>query len=145
MLLFIPYKVPSSKNSRMMTSGGKFIASKATQDWKKRTRQYWSILRKDFVQQCIGKEGILIVGFHFVRGTKHRWDFINPLQTVQDEMTAHQWISDDNADIMLPVPLKVNGEYWSYDKDKPGVYIKVLSSIEEATFNFTTENHAKYV
>jgi hypothetical protein len=38
---------------------------------------------------------------------------------------------------MLPLPLKVDGNYWSYDKNHAGVYIKVLSTPEEANFNFS--------
>jgi len=137
MLIFIPGAVPSSKNSRIRTKSGLFIASKATQTWRKNTMQYWSLYRRAFVEQCIGKSQPFFVGLHFVRGTKHRWDFINPCQTVQDEMTHHGWIADDSVEEMLPLPLMVDGSYWSYDKNHAGVYIKVLSTPEEANFNFS--------
>lgn len=143
MLIFIPGAVPSSKNGRIRTKSGLFIASKATQHWRKITLPLWTHNRRAFVEQCIGKDAPFIVGMHFVRGTRHRWDFINPCQTIQDEMTYHQWLADDNVEHILPVPLKVNGQYWSYDKNNPGVYIKVLSSIEEAAFNFQTDNHVQ--
>jgi len=137
MLIFIPGKTPSSKNSRIRTRSGLFIASKATQLWRKFSATHWTRLRKEFVEQCIGKDAPVFVGMHFVRGTKHKWDFNNPCQTIQDEMTFHKWIEDDDSSIMLPVPLKIDGAFWSYDKINPGCYIRVLSSIEEAGINFS--------
>lgn len=72
------------------------------------------------------KELPLRIGFHFVRKTKHKFDQINPLQTIQDEMVRYGWIEDDNITILIPEPLLVDGTYFTYDPDTPGVYIKVL-------------------
>jgi hypothetical protein len=70
------------------------------------------------------------IGLHFVRGTNHKWDFINACQTVQDIMTSANWIYDDNFDEIYPVPFKIgwkgNDNYYSIDKISPGVYIKVF-------------------
>jgi len=134
-VFFIPGAVPSSKNSRIMTRSGMFIASKATQKYRKNTVPYWEKYRAAFKKLMNGKELPVIVGMHFVRGSRHRWDFINPAQTIQDEMTKAGWIEDDNADIILPVPLNINGKYWSYNKSKPGVYITILSSFCEGIIN----------
>ena len=137
MLIFIPGAVPSSKNGRTFNIEKRHsFASAATTKWRKNTAWYWSILRKEFVQQCIGKEKPLLIGMHFVRGSKHTWDFNNPCQTVQDEMVKNGWINDDNVENMFPLPLKVDDKLWSYDKENPGVYIRVLSSLEELTYNF---------
>jgi len=38
-------------------------------------------------------------------------------------MVKFGWITDDNADEMIPIFLK-----FEYNKDKPGVYINVLKS-----------------
>ena len=40
-------------------------------------------------------------------------------------MVKHEWLEDDNIHEMIPVPFKINKKYTSYNKDKPGVYIKV--------------------
>lgn len=140
MLIFIPGSVPSSKNSRIRTKSGLFIASKATQLWRKNTAPFWSKYRKEFVEQCIGKELPLFVGMHFVRGTHHNYDFVNPVQTIQDEMVHNGWIPDDNVGVLYPVPMMVDGKYSSYDKNNSGVYIRVYASIEEALFNFKKES-----
>ncbi len=68
----------------------------------------------------------LRVGFHFIRKTRHKYDWPNPLQTVLDEMVRYGWIEDDNIDVIVPYPLKVKGQYTTVDKDNPGVIIKVL-------------------
>jgi len=55
-------------------------------------------------------------------------------------MTKAGWIEDDNAEIILPVPLNINDKYWSYDKTKPGVYITVLNSFCEGIINPTDDD-----
>ena len=70
----------------------------------------------------------LQLGLHFVRGSKHKWDFHNPCHILLDLMTAFDIIPDDNVDYVLPFPLEINGSYWSYNKETPGVYIKILNS-----------------
>jgi len=65
------------------------------------------------------------IQFTFVRGSKHKFDYVNPLQTVLDEMVTFGWLEDDNADEVKPY----FGQY-SYDKEKPGVWITVLKDLE---------------
>jgi len=40
-------------------------------------------------------------------------------------MVHAEWLEDDNITEMVPFPFKIKGEYSTYSKDKPGVYIKV--------------------
>lgn len=61
------------------------------------------------------------IGFTFIRGSKHKFDYINPAQTVQDDMVKHGWIEDDHADFIIPV-----FERYTYDKKNPGVIIEIL-------------------
>ncbi len=37
------------------------------------------------------------------------------------------FIEDDNMDWIIPMPFKIKGEWYSYNKEEPGVYIKVLN------------------
>ena len=117
---FIPGNVPSSKNSRQWT-GKYFIASKSTQNWRKETSQYWDSYRDEFLEHVESTPHPLRISFKFIRGTKHKFDYVNPLQTVQDEMVHHGWLEDDNADILIPV-----FEQFEYNKDNPGVVITLL-------------------
>ena len=122
---FIPGNVPSSKNSRQWT-GKYFIASKSTQKYRKDTEQFWKLYKDEFVEHLESLSKPYLIFFEFVRGTKHKFDYINPLQTIQDEMVNHGWLSDDNADEIIPgiVP-------YSYSKDQPGVRIHLLEKDEQ--------------
>lgn len=119
--IFISGNVPSSKNGKIWT-GKRFIWSKACQKYTKNTREEWLKYRKKFIELSKGKEFPLVVEFQFIRGSKHKFDYPNPLQTVLDLMVKYSWISDDNADVIFPV-----FKTYSYDKGNPGVYIKILN------------------
>lgn len=45
------------------------------------------------------------------------------MQTVQDEMKKFGWIEDDNMDELIPIPVPVKGNWYTYDKNNPGVFI----------------------
>lgn len=121
MRLFIPGNVPSSKNSRQWT--GKFsVESKTVKRYRKDTKLIYQSLSHQFRKATKDLPKPLIIGFEFVRGSRRRFDYINPLQTVQDFMVAYGWMEDDNSDILLPRFLP-----YSYDKEKPGVYITLES------------------
>jgi hypothetical protein len=67
----------------------------------------------------------MIISFHFVRATKHKFDFHNMVQIIADLLVAHDFIKDDDMDHFIPMPFKVKGEWYTYDKENPGVWIKV--------------------
>jgi hypothetical protein len=126
--IFIPGNVPSSKNSKQMIFKGKgsplLLWSKTAQKYVKDTQYYWidnsNVFEQEYFWKTEGKIP-LKVSFKFIRGSRHKFDYVNPLQTVLDLMVRYKWIPDDNADIILPV-----FEPYSYDKDNPGVIIKIL-------------------
>jgi len=119
--IFIPFNTPSSKNSKQWT--GKFLVSnKNTQKCKKDTKKYWEENKADFLEQLKGLPKPYNIEFTFIRKSKHKFDYINPMQTVADEMVHHGWIEDDNVDEIKPF----FGNY-KYDKNTPGVIIKVLN------------------
>lgn len=124
---FIPGHVPSSKNSRVLTQQGLFIASKAVQKYRKNSKEDWRSLAKEFRQRVKDKEAPIKIGFHFVRKTRHKYDWVNPLQTVLDEMVKHHWVSDDNIEVIIPVPFTRSGSYTTYDPKTAGVHIRVYS------------------
>lgn len=78
------------------------------------------------IKQAEIKSYPLLLGMHFVRNSKHKWDFNNANQIILDLMTALDIIPDDNTQFILPFPLLINDKYWDYDKENPGVYIKLL-------------------
>lgn len=122
---FIPYNTPSSKNGRVWT-GNHLIPSKATQKWRKLTKHAWETHKDIFLNAIKDINPPYYIEFTFIRGSKHKFDYPNPLQTVLDEMKARGWIEDDNADIIKPY----FGDY-RYDKNNPGVIIKILDKEDD--------------
>lgn len=72
-----------------------------------------------------GKQFPLVFGIHFVRKKKGRADFLNLAQFV-DLLIAGGVIPDDDMEHFFPAPLEINGKLVSYDKNNPGVWIKVF-------------------
>ena len=118
--IFIPGNVPSSKNSKQWT--GKFlISSKNTLQWRIDTKVFWEKYKQDFLDMVKDLPKPYKVEFTFTRKSKHKFDYVNILQAPLDEMVKYGWIDDDNADEIKPY----FGDY-SYDKDNPGVTIKII-------------------
>jgi hypothetical protein len=117
--IFIPGNVPSSKNSKQWT--GRFMVwSKTSQKYKKDTKVFWEGFKDQFKEYVENKHKPYCVHFKLIRGSKHKFDYPNPLQTLLDLMVEYGWLDDDNADEVIPV-----FEPYEYNKDKPGVIIKV--------------------
>jgi len=116
---FIPGNVPSSKNSRRWT-GKYFIASKTVMKYRKETEKLFKADAVSFQREFSKYELPVYVHFTFIRGTRHKFDYINPAQTVQDDMTKHGWIEDDNCEFIIPC-----FEEYKYDKENPGVIIEI--------------------
>ena len=99
------------------------MSSKATTKYRKETAKYYDQFRKGFRKQLAKLELPVKISFKFIRGSKHKFDYINPAQTVQDDMVKHHWIDDDNCENILPV-----FEPYEYDKKNPGVEIKLIKN-----------------
>lgn len=140
-LIFIEGNVPSLKNSKQfipsrVTKNGKIIRSMlipsktVTKYLKSYEYQFMGRQpRLDFINNTNEMQPKLI-GFHFVRGSKHKFDFGNACQIIQDLMVKHGWIEDDNMDFLIPIPFPMNGLWYSYNKLNPGVYIKIIKKGE---------------
>lgn len=170
-MIFIPGNVPSVKNTKTYTNKGVFhsktvrkylqkIGIKNYRPTEKKDKKTGVITpkleeyktRPNFFRLSVQNyfDGIkypAIVGFHFVRGTRHKADFHNLVQIVADLLTAHDFIEDDNMTYITPVPMFINGQVFTYSKENPGVYVKILSKAkaQELTklLGFNQENKAK--
>ena len=129
-VFFCPTGTPSSKNSRRWT-GSRFLPSKATELWREETKDWWEGNKDKFLNELSGLEKPYLIGMHFVRKSKHKFDVINPMQSVQDEAVKYEYIDDDNADEMIPFPLSLDKKWYTYDKENPGVYIKIIKNKED--------------
>lgn len=144
-LIFIPFNTPSLKNSKIKTSRGIFPSKTVTKYLRNLGIKSYSSSKKE-VEEYVKKDNIfretfellkwkkpketLILGFHFTRGTRHKCDFGNMCQIILDLMTAHDFIEDDNMDYLIPIPMAINEKWYTYDKDCPGTYLKVLNNEE---------------
>jgi Endodeoxyribonuclease RusA len=117
---FIPGNVPSSKNGRRWT-GKYFIASKTVVNYRKTSKAYYEQYADEFKKAIANCTLPVRIGLTFIRNSRHKFDYINPAQTVQDDMVNYGWIDDDNADVIIPVFIE-----YVYDKKNPGVMIELL-------------------
>jgi len=143
--IFIPGNVPSLKNSKIKTARGIFpsktvmkylrslgiqkysVSKKEVIGFKTRDNLFENLRSSWFKLTGEGRPDPIVVGIHFVRGTRHRFDFHNATQIIADLMVAHDFINDDDMDSFIPMPLKAKGKWYSYNKECPGVYISVLN------------------
>lgn len=120
------YNVPSKKNSRQnFVRNGKQISipSKIHAQYVKMTDMQYKAFGKEF-RKAVETLGIglpLRVEFTFVRDSHRRFDYCNACQTCEDLMVSNSWIDDDSANHLIPV-----FNPYEYDKNNPGVKIKIL-------------------
>ena len=155
-MIWIPGSVPSLKNSKVKTNRGifssptvnKYLRSIGIQSFsskhkivkgyvdKSRPNQI-ELIREQFEQMKVGKENPIFIGYHQVRKTKALFDFNNSVEIIQDLLTAHDLIEDDNVQFVFPIPMSITGElptlqnlrtkqWYSVDKENPGVWLKVF-------------------
>ena len=155
-MIFIPGNIPSLKNSKVKARNGifssptvsKFLRSLGIQGFnsrKKTVKGYVALdrpnkfeaLREQFARMKKGKGDPLIIGYHQVRNSKRLFDFSNSVEVLQDLMTAHDFIEDDNVKYVFPVPMTIDGHLpvegkvrdeplYSVDKENPGVWIRLF-------------------
>ena len=77
---FIPGSVPSSKNGKRWT-GKYLISSKAVMNYRKIAKIYYAKYAKDFKAELAKHTLPAKISFTFVRGSRHKFDYINPAQT----------------------------------------------------------------
>jgi hypothetical protein len=155
-MIFIPFNTPSLKNSKVKTSRGIFSSSTVNNYIRKLGIQSFSSSKKivkgyvdknkpniienfrnEIELMKVGKENPLFIGFHQVRKDNRLFDFSNSIEIIQDLFTAHGFIEDDNVKYVFPIPMSIEGElpnvnnlrstkWYSVNKEKPGVYIKIF-------------------
>lgn len=155
-MIWIPGSVPSLKNSKVKTNRGifssptvnKYLRSIGIQSFSSRHKtvkgyvdktrpNQIELIREQFEQMKVGKENPIFIGYHQVRKTKALFDFSNSVEIIQDLLTAHDLIEDDNVQFVFPIPMSIEGElptlqnlrttkWYTVDKESPGVFIKIF-------------------
>jgi len=142
-LIFIPGNVPSLKNSKQISIRGKkpvllysktvknYLRSIGIQRLSAKTGIFEYKTRKNIFREYVGSyfddaPQPLVLGVNFVRDTQRKFDFINACQVIFDLLVAHGFIPDDDMNHLIPMPMKINGSYYSVCKDRPGVWLKII-------------------
>lgn len=146
--IFISGEVRSSKNSKQIwkknysKSGSRwFYKNKKTNRLEpctpfitdsEQVKKYKAATVGEFMQNKIkfrniisGKKYPLYIQFLFVFSKNYRFDYGNMCQVIQDQMVRYGWLTDDNKDLLLPVPPMPPMPVVIID-DNPGVFITVL-------------------
>lgn len=139
---FIPGNTPSLKNSKVKTSKGIFhsktvrkylqdlgvksysASKKTVEDYKKRPNLF-RITTHGMAEEISNLDYPVKVCFHFVRNSKRKFDFGNATEIIFDLMQAHGIIFDDDINHSIPFPMIKENKYYSIDKEKPGVFIRI--------------------
>lgn len=152
-MIFIPFNVPSLKNSKIKTAKGIFSSKTVKQylrnlgiqsyssskktvlGYKTRPNQI-EMLRDRFEALLEDKGKPLLLSFHFVRDSKRLFDFGNATELIFDLLTAHNIINDDNISEIIPSVMTIDGilptadnirelQWYSVDKNATGVWLKI--------------------
>ena len=153
-LIWVPYNTPALKNSKVKTGRGifssptvkKYLRKLGIQSYssgKKIVKGYvtrpneFEKLRQQFEKALLNKGFPVLICFHFIRDSKRLFDFGNATEIIFDLLTAHDIIPDDNISFIFPSIMTVDGilpneenirelEWYSIDKECPGVWIKIV-------------------
>lgn len=143
--IFIPGNVPSSKNGRVNTENGSFANATVSrykqaigvQEYSSRRKTYkgykdkrrpnlFESLKSSFIELKT-EDKPLLIGVHFVRSSKRKYDHHNIVQIIADLMSAHDWIDDDDTTNALFLPMLIDGNWESVDTKNPGCWVSVFS------------------
>lgn len=137
MRVFIPGNTPSLKNSKVATPKGVFM-SKTVRKYlqflgvknysvSKHTVENYKTRPNLFEEAVAPMRAYLatlyspyLIGFHFIRGSKHKFDWMNAAAIIADLLVAHKVIFDDDMDNLIPSPYLIGDDWYSYDKERPG-------------------------
>ncbi len=114
----------SSKNSKQIINrGGRsyLIPSSQYNAHLKPLQKQLFLYRYNWKREIENACKPLKVTFKIYRKTRRRFDYINIIQGLADEMVRAGWLVDDNADEFIPV-----FEPYEVDKDKPRVEISII-------------------
>lgn len=98
---------------------------------KVKVEEYKAADRPNLFRKAVGNyfDGVqfpVILKFHFVRKTAADFDFTNAVDIIADLLTAHDFIPDDCMRLFVPMPMLSAGKWYSVDKKRPGVWLKIV-------------------
>lgn len=125
-LIYIPIQAVSVKNCKVCFRN-RITYNKRAKTYKKELLKNLNEL-SPYIQKLIGnKYRQIIIGVHFVYPDKRKRDWINMMQGLCDGLVESNVIADDNEDYLITKPLKLDGKYYSYVKNKVGIIIEIIN------------------
>jgi hypothetical protein len=156
--VFVPFNVPSLKNSKQIVRMGngrsgltsskavkKYLKLFGIKSYRSRSSERLGVLKERGFQLYKGKENLfakfveelkesieqiekpVLLGFHFVRDSKRKFDFVNAVQLPLDLMVTAGVLSEDDMDEVIPVPFKRDDKFYTVDKTNAGMYITLCT------------------
>ena len=119
MVIKIDGEIHSSKNSRRIMrgkNGAPFVAK--SKSAKADEFYFWAQLtsqRETWQNMVAGLPYPLTITFHFRRGTRCRFDYVNMAQGILDAMVKAGYLPDDSADYVIPA-----FQPYTVEKTNPG-------------------------
>ena len=124
-MIVINGELYSSKNSKQIVKRGNkniLVPSTAYTTHAKPIKLQLSLFKRAWAEEVKNASKPFKISFKIYRKTHRRFDYINIIQGLCDEMVRAGWLEDDDADNLIPV-----FEPYEVDKNKPRVEITVLN------------------
>ena len=124
--IYLPYNVVSLKNAREFGYVNGRSVLKYSDNYNRYiilTKQYY-LKNKDRFLSLIrmkNRKPPYRIGFYLIRSMNNRWDYTNCFEGVLDLMVKYEWLSDDSAKVVQPIPIG-----FEVDKFFQGIIIGVL-------------------
>ena len=97
-------------------------SSEQVKKYKAESKPKYLAVKELFEKLTANVEKPYILGYFYLRGSHHKFDYSNLVEVIQDSFTEYGFWEDDNTDNTLPVPLG-----YAYSKKRAGVIILVLN------------------
>ena len=116
---FIGFCEKCGKKTRVKVP--RLIPSKTVSKYRKEFGAYYLKNKPKFIMDIKKFSLPYLMGFYIVRDSKRKFDWINIMQIIQDEMKDYGYFEDDDSTIIIPYPLG-----FEVDPNRPGTYVKLL-------------------
>jgi len=94
------------------------VSKKTVEDYKTRPNLFEAAV-KSMRDELKCRKPPYLIGLHFVRDSKRKFDWMNSAAIICDLLVAHDVIEDDNMDYLIPSPFLINSVWYQIDKEFP--------------------------
>jgi hypothetical protein len=91
--------------------------------YKDQYSHYFLKNKPRFIKELSKHSKPYLLGFYFIRDTKHIFDYGNATEILLDMMKEYAYFDDDNMNIVMDFPLG-----YHVDSNRPGAYIVIMNN-----------------